>query len=78
MPSIATVTVLTGSFIMPMPTAGDQIAGQERHVVGDLADEFLRAEDHVWVVLALSAVEDRAHHEACRIDARGDDRTERP
>ena len=35
MPSIATVTVLTGSFMTPTPTnvpAGDQIAGQQRHV----------------------------------------------
>ena len=50
MPSIATVTVLTGSFMTPTPTdvpQADQIAGQQRHVVRDLADELLRAEDHV-------------------------------
>jgi len=27
--------------------AADQIAGQQRHVVRDFADELLRAEDHV-------------------------------
>jgi hypothetical protein len=59
--------------------AGDQIAGQERHVVRDLADELLRTEYHVGygVVLPFGAVEDGAHHEACRIDAGRDDGTER-
>ena len=47
MPSIATVTVLTVLHDADRGAAGDQIAGQERHVVGDLADEFLGAEDHV-------------------------------
>jgi len=40
MPSIATVTVLTGSFMTPTSdrrSAGDQIAGQQGHVVRDLA-----------------------------------------
>jgi hypothetical protein len=50
-PSIATVTVLTGSFITPTPTrrsAGDQIAGQQRHVVRDLTDEFADAVAVKW------------------------------
>jgi hypothetical protein len=55
MPSIATVTVLTGSFAdADRCAAGDQIAGQECHVMRDLADEFLGAEDHVGDVVVLT------------------------
>jgi hypothetical protein len=44
---MATVTVLTGSFITPTQTAVPQLAQQQRHVVRDIADQLLRAADHV-------------------------------
>src|SRR3954466_14047252 len=43
--------------------ATNQIAGQQCHVVGDLADELLRAEDHIGnrVVLTFRTIENAAY-----------------
>src|SRR5882757_7465984 len=43
--------------------ARDHVAGQQRHVVGNAAHQFLRRYDHVrqWIVLTLHPIEPRDH-----------------
>src|SRR5437764_14932798 len=81
MPSMATVTVLTGSFITPTPieVPANQVTRQQRHVMRDTADYLLGAEDHVGnrIVLTLDAVENGSYHELFGVDRRGNDRPER-
>src|ERR1700687_6277364 len=54
--------------------AADQVARQERHVMRDIADELLGAEDHIrnWIVLTLDTVENGSYYKFRRVDRRGD------
>jgi len=55
--------------------AADQVARQQRHVIGDIADQLPRAEDHIrdWIVLTLDAVKNGSHRKFRGVDRRGDD-----
>src|ERR1700722_8529183 len=59
--------------------AAHQVARQQRHIMRDLADELLGAEDHVrnWIVLTLDPVENGSHHKLRGVDRRSDDGPER-
>jgi hypothetical protein len=56
--------------------AADQVAWQQRHVMRDIADELLGADDHIrnGIVLTFKAVENGSHHKFRGVDRQGDDR----